>query len=87
MDIYKLVNYTDVWHTEDGWEVNDLHYTDDEIALYGGSKNEIVNQLKNIGYFVHNVQPHMVEVWNDYDMIELYIAETMEPICRLERIQ
>lgn len=87
-DKYRLVNYFDVYYTEeDGWEVNNLCYEDILIELESGSDSEIITKLIKAGFLLPTVKPEQFYVWNDYEMIEISVKESGEPICRLELIR
>ena len=85
--VYDLINYFDVWgNEEDGWDVNDVSrdetdiYIDDDLT-----DEEIVDYLIDQVGFLSPAARGKVEVWNDGDMIEFSVAETGEPLGRLER--
>ena len=85
--VYDLINYFDVWgNEEDGWDVNDV--SRDETDIYiddDASDEEIVDYLIDKVGFLSPSARGKVEVWNDGGMIEFSVAETGEPLGRLER--
>ena len=88
IDKYRLVNYFDVWgNEEDGYEVNNLCYEEDIIELEVGDHDEIIRKLKDCGFLVPGTKEEQLDIWNDYEMIELYEAARNYPLCRLELIQ
>ena len=87
MTKYKIVNYFDVWGNEDdGWEVNDLCYSG-EIELSEDFKNdEILEELKDVGFLRDDVTMDMLEIdWSDEYFIEIFQADNYRPICRIEK--
>ena len=87
MDTYRVVNYFDVWYNdEEGYQVNNLCEEGTiELKDYT-STNEIIVKLQQIGFLNPSVTSRDIDVWNDYEFIELYVKETGEPIGRLELI-
>jgi hypothetical protein len=90
MDKYTVVDYFDVWgNTEDGWEVNNLAKVGEiEVQDYT-NYIEIVDKLMDIEYFAFGNKEDVVaqlEIYNDYDMIEIFRKDNDMPICRLERV-
>lgn len=86
-EIYKVVDYFDVWgNKKDGFEVNNLA-TVGEITVkdYTDTK-EIIQALKAIDYLASHCRTNMFDVWNDYDMIE-FNHKNGRPMFRLERQQ
>lgn len=87
-DKYRLVNYFDTYYIEgEGWEVNNLCYEDVLIELESRSDNEIIVKLIKAGFLLPTVKPEQFDIWNDYEMIEISIKDSGEPICRLELIR
>lgn len=87
-DKYRLVNYFDTYYTEEeGWQVNNQCYEDILIELESGSDNEIIVKLIKCGFLLPTVKPKQFDIWNDYEMIEISVKESGEPICRLELIR
>ena len=85
--VYDLINYFDVWgNEEDGWDVNDLSRDETDIWIDDDTTDEeLVDFLIDEVGFLSPSARGKVEVWNDGDMIEFSVAETGEPLCRLER--
>lgn len=85
--VYDLINYFDVWgNAEDGWDVNDVSRDETDIWIDDDSTDEeIVDYLIDEVGFLSPDARGKVEVWNDGDMIEFSVAETGEPLGRLER--
>ena len=85
--VYDLINYFDVWgNAEDGWDVNDVSRDETDIWIDDDATNEeIVDYLIDQVGFLSPDARGGVEVWNDGDMIEFSVAETGEPLGRLER--
>lgn len=88
VDKYNLINYFDVWgNQKDGYEVNNLcNEGTIELEDYTSDK-EIVEKLKEFGFFADHVRTNMINIWNDYEMIEIYERKTGKPICRLELVR
>ena len=82
---WTLVDYFDVWgNPEDGFEVNNLSKEFDDLVIADDATNEdLVDYLISIGYLTPDAKGK-VEVEDMGDMIEFTVAETGEPICRLE---
>lgn len=83
---YMLLNYFDVWDTEDGWEVNnqcvefnDLHITDD------ATEKEICEYLKQIG-FLNTSDMRRLYVEDTSAGIEIFERKGMKPLCRLQEV-
>ena len=82
---WTLVDYFDVWgNPEDGYEVNNLSKEFDDLVIADDATNEdLVDYLISIGYLTPDAKGK-VEVEDMGDMIEFTVAETGEPLCRLE---
>lgn len=85
--VYDLINYFDVWgNAEDGWDVNDLSKDEEDIYIDDSlSDEEIVDFLIDQVGFLSPSARGKIEVWDNGDMIEFSVAETGEPLGRLER--
>ena len=85
--VYDLINYFDVWgNEEDGWDVNDVSIDETDIYIDDdASDEEIVDYLIDKVGFLSPSARGKVEVWSDGGMIEFSVAETGEPLGRLER--
>ena len=86
-NMWSLVDYFDVWgNEEDGWEVNNLSIEFNDLYLAPDITNEeIIDYLKNIGYFTKDVQMSDLSICDDGDMIEIEKADNGMPLCRLQR--
>lgn len=85
---YRLINYFDVWGNEvDGWEVNNLCEEGVLEIEENANNEELIEALKDFGFFNDNANINTVEVWNDFEMIEFFDKKTHCPLCRLELIQ
>lgn len=85
---YRVIDYFDVWGNEkDGFEVNNLAEVGTIQLIDYTDRREMLKRLKEIDYFKKTVRHNQLEVWNDYDMIEIYQKKDMRPVCRLERIR
>lgn len=86
---FKLIDYHDVWgNAKDGYEVNNLAVVEEDIYISDdASKDDILRLLKRIGYLKKSLRHCDIEVWDNFDMIELFRKRDMYPICRLESIE
>jgi hypothetical protein len=84
---WSFVDYYDVLgNAEDGWDVNGVSVEFDDLYLDPDiTDEEIVEYLKNIGYFTEDVQLSDLEIWDDGNMIEFSKADDGMPLCRLQR--
>lgn len=88
MDVFKLIDYFDVWgNEEDGWEVNDLCTLFDDLHLTEDvTDKDIIDYLYSIEYLSGNNPDDYEVLWTDRDFCEIFLAENQYPICRLERV-
>lgn len=84
---WSLYDYFDVWgNAEDGYEVNNQSLEFDDLYIDPNSSDaDIVEYLKQIGYFANDVKMSDLEIWDDGEVIEFFRAEDMLPLCRLEK--
>lgn len=86
---YELVDY-DVWgNAEDGYDVNDAYKTGEIITMTNDATDtDIIEYLKNIGYLNDKANSENIYIDSvDYEFaIEIFEADTMKPIGRLEAV-
>jgi hypothetical protein len=85
---YELVNYFDVWGNEkNGYEVNNL-CKEGQLELPENATNkDIIHAIKAFGFFKKHVRTNMLDISNDWEMIEIDQRRNGMPICRLEIIR
>jgi len=76
---YKLVSY-DVWgNDEDGYEVNDAHFTGDIIELETGMTDEgIIDKLKEEGWVKETVKNDEIRIDGEEEYSLYFVYEPME---------
>lgn len=85
---WTLFDYFDVWgNAEDGWEVNDQSMEFDDLYIADDATDEeLIAYLKSINYLSEYVQLGKdVVIEDNGDMIEIFKADDLMPICRLQR--
>ena len=85
-DIYRLVNYFDVWgNPEDGFDVNDARVEAEDIRIKkDATDSEIIEALINYGWLSPDARGRIYVEDLGTGWIELSLEETGEPIGRLE---
>ena len=74
MPQYKVVNYTNIMGSEGMWEVNDAHFTGDEIELSeDATGRDVMNALKEAGVCTKNCQLRWLEI--DMGSEDIYIRQ------------
>ena len=87
MKKYMVIDYFDVWASEDGgWTVNDARTVTDNLVLPdNASDKEILNALVKIGFLTtSDMRRYVVEELGDF--IEVYQRKQMIPICSLREV-
>lgn len=84
---YRLIDYFDVWGNEkDGYEVNNQCILFDDLHMSQDiTDQEILDYLKSIGY-LNTAEIEKFYIISDCDYIELFQADNMYPLCRLELV-
>lgn len=84
---YRLINYFDVCgNSKDGWDVNDQCHECDVEFLDIPSDKEVVQKLKEIGFFKKHVRMNMISF---APYVEIFLIEQRrdnKPVCALEPI-
>lgn len=81
---YSLINYFDVWGSEEGWEVNDActEFTDIQIAD-DATDQDIIDYLYSIEFFnTNDIEKFIVEDLGN-GWIEIYQKYDGKPLCSL----
>lgn len=87
MNRYELVNYFDVWgNKREGYEVNNLCKEGQLDLPENATYKDIIQAIKAFGFFKKTVRTNMVDISNDFEMIEIDERRTGKPVCRLELI-
>ena len=83
--LYDLVNYFDVWGSEEGWQVNNLCIEETKLYINDASTDkEILTFLKNIG-FLNTDDKRKVYLEDLGDgIIEIYQKKDDCPLGRLQ---
>lgn len=80
---YTLIDYFDVWGSDEGWQVNNLCIIEDDIYIDDTCTDvEIIEYLINIGYLKeeakeqvyidHSGDPFMIDILQISDDLPLY---------------
>lgn len=84
---YKLINYFDVWgNKKDGYEVNNLCSEGEIVIPENATNKDLVQAIKDFGFFKKTTRTNMLYISNDFEMIEFDERRTGKPICRLELV-
>ena len=83
MNTWTLINYFDVWgNSKEGYEVNNqCTEADDVVFSEDPSDKDLLKFLKRIGFFKKHVRLNMVEIRDDFGLIEILEKRTGKPIC------
>lgn len=87
MLVCELVNYFDVWgNAKDGFEINNLCKEGTVLIPENHTHKDIVQALKDVGFFKKHVRSNMIDVSDNGDgiMIEIEKRRDGKPVCRLE---
>ena len=85
--LVKVVNYFDVWgNEEEGYEVNNWDTFKEELWLRDTEHDTIIERLKELNFLTEEASLENIEVWDDGEMIEFFVKETMCPMFRVEVI-
>ena len=89
MSKYKLIDYFDVWgNADEGYEVNNLCTAIEEVEIpFDATDEDIVSILKKVKYLSEEVDPKMLDILSDGEMIEIFRESDMYPLGRLELIE
>lgn len=85
---YELINYHDVWNTEDGWDVNGLSRTGEFAYFEELDDEDVFNTLKEMRFLEPSVTKDQIDFWHDGgEIVEFYNMLTGEPLGRFEEVE
>lgn len=83
---WRLINYFDVWNSDEGWSVNNLCVEFDDLQMSAKITNkELLTYLKSIS-FLSSDDENDFEIEHLGERVEISNKETFEPICALELV-